>query len=142
MNALFHNISKDIEARKVAVQSLAKTLQLIQDKPQLFDRDDIDKTEAELLKSTAELQAVEKVFADAMSLYDSNVLQLETLIYDKEKALLDIDEALGTISNNETLRHHYGFKQATLQKGVEAAKAQLCGMIKKMFEGITPLTTL
>ena len=63
-------------------------------------------------------------------------MELETRIREKEEALVAIDNRLGTISNNDVLRLHFGGKQAELKKGVSSVKAQLCSMIQDMFRRV------
>jgi hypothetical protein len=141
IDGMLDAICRAIEQRKVAVQVLTQTVEAFENRPQLFDREDVEKTKSQLLSANAELEALQTTYAQSQALYQQNVMELETLIREKEEALLAIDGEFGTISSNEVLRLHFGSKQAELKKGVLAVKAQLCSMIQDMFRRVGNNTT-
>lgn len=133
LDAMLDAISAAIDKRRESVSVLTRTVEAFENLPKLFDREDVEKTRSQLMSASAELQALQTTYTQSQTLYEQNVMELETLIREKEEALLGIDGAYGTISSNDVLRMHFGSKQAELKKGVQTVKAHLCSMIQDMF---------
>ena len=136
IDGMLDSIFKAIGQRRDSVRVLSQTVEAFEGMPKLFDKEDVEKTRSQLLSANAELEALQTTYAQSQALYQQNVMELETLIREKEEALLSIDNRLGTISNNDVLRLHFGSKQAELKKGVSSVKAQLCSMIQDMFRRV------
>lgn len=136
IDGMLDSIFKAIGQRRDSVRVLSQTVEAFESMPKLFDREDVEKTRSQLMSANAELEALQTTYVQSQALYQQNVMELEILITEKEEALLSIDNRLGTISNNDVLRHHFGSKQAELKKGVTSVKSQLCSMIQDMFHRV------
>ncbi len=129
MEALFNNLSHELQARAKRLEELQNTLVTFQEKPELFDERDINITRQVLAARNEEFCNLNKDFHAAQELYRATVMELEAKIREKEDILRQVDKTYGSISTEDDLRVHFAQKQAQLLQGVQKAKSQLCAAI-------------
>ena len=135
MEALFEQLSRDIEDRSQHLAKLQQTLDTFQQKPDLFDEKDVEVLKRVLEKRNEEFTKMSHDYNAAKELYTATVVDLEKRIRKKEEILRQTDASFGSISAEDDLRLHFAQKQAALQQGLQRAKAQLCATI---FERLKP----
>lgn len=137
VDQLFESMRTEIMARQSNLHQLEQALTAMEDKSQLFEKDDIEVTRRVVDTRKHELEVLQQNYSQAQSLSQRNVIHLETMIQERETEIKQIDQAFGAISGEDQLRIHFGQKQAQLKKALNDAKARLCDKIRELFAGAT-----
>lgn len=138
MTALFQAMEMELASRRMNVEQLQQTANVLTTKGKLFDKDDVDVTLKILEARKKELDALEVNFAECRAMYEENIKAVETLIQEKDREIKELDATFGAISGEPTLTEHFAGKHAEQLRTLHQAKSELCANLKQRFRDTNP----